>query len=190
MPRRPNFDKDELICRARDLFWRQGWAGTSLKDIEKALALNPGSIYAAFGSKEELYNLALDKYIADGTANLNRMNDQKGPLAALQAYPKSVIKNEKAAARTCMLAKTYMELSPQNHPLADKADAQLRKMEGKFEALFTAAQSNGQISSDHNPKQLAQRYQSDLLGLRLSAERADFDAIKTAENIAESLARL
>ncbi|MEP3298156.1 TetR/AcrR family transcriptional regulator [Tateyamaria sp.] len=190
MPRRPNFEKDDLICRARDLFWRQGWAGTSLKDIEKTLALNPGSIYAAFGSKDELYELALDKYIADGTASLNRMADEKGPLAALQTYPKSVLQNRKAAARACMLAKTYMELSPQNHPLAEKAGTQLRAMEGKFEALFSAAQSNGQIGADHNPKQLAQRYQSDLLGLRLSAERADFDAVKTADSIAEGLARL
>lgn len=190
MPRRPSYDKDDLICRARDLFWRQGWAGTSLKDLEKALKLNPGSIYAAFGSKEDLYGLALDKYINDGTASLNRMAEENGPLGALQTYPKSVLKNEKAAARACMLAKTYMELSPKKHPLADKAEIQLRAMEGKFEALFAAAQSNGQIGTDHCPKALAQRYQSDLLGLRLSAERSDFDALKTADNIAESLAQL
>jgi AcrR family transcriptional regulator len=190
MPRKPNFDKDDLITRARDLFWRQGWAGTSMKDIEKTLALNPGSIYAAFGSKEELYSLALDKYAADGAAKLNRMTEEGGPLVALQTYPRSTLKNENATACACMLAKTCMELSPQNHPLAAKAEAQLRIMEGRFEALFLAAQSNGQISVDHNPKHLAQRYQSDLLGLRLSAERADFDAIKVADNIAEGLAQL
>lgn len=190
MPRRPNFDKDDLICRARDLFWRQGWAGTSLKDIEKALQLKPGSIYAAFGSKEELYGMALDRYIADGTASLTQMAEEKGPLGALQSYPKSVLQNEKAAARACMLAKTYMELSPQNHPLADKAEKQLRAMESKFETLFAAAQSDEQISKDHTPKQLAQRYQSDLLGLRLSAERSDFDALKTADTIADGLAQL
>lgn len=190
MPRRPTYDKDDLICRARDLFWRQGWAGTSLKDLEKTLALNPGSIYAAFGSKEALYGMALDRYIADGTASLDRVANEMGPLGALQTYPKSVLKNEKAAARACMLAKTHIELSPQNHPLADKANTQLRAMEGKFEALFAAAQSNGQIAAHHNPKQLAQRYQSDLLGLRVSAERADFDAMGTANDIAESLGRL
>ncbi|MDA9207380.1 TetR/AcrR family transcriptional regulator [Octadecabacter sp.] len=190
MPRRPSYDKQELICRARDVFWRKGWAGTSLKDLENVLQLNPGSIYSAFGSKDALYSLALDRYIADGSAGLERMVADIGPLATLQAYPKSILENDAAAARACMLAKTYLELSPQNHPLADQADAHLRTMEAKFTALFAAAQSNGQIAADHDPKQLAQRYQSDLLGLRLSAERPEFDALKTADDIAQSLARL
>lgn len=190
MPRKPSYDKDDLILRARDLFWRQGWAGTSLKDIEKALSLNPGSIYAAFGSKEALYGLALDRYVDDGAASLERMTREKGPLATLQAYPKSIVENDQAAARACMLAKTYMELSPQNHTLADQAHAHLCTIEGKFEALFAAAQSNGQIGANHDPKHLAQRYQSDLLGLRVSAERPDFNALKTADDIAQSLAQL
>ena len=190
MPRRPNYDKDDLILRARDLFWRQGWAGTSLKDLEKTLSLNPGSIYGAFGSKDALYGLALDRYVHDGAASLDRMAQEIGPLATLQTYPRAILENDKAAARACMLAKTYMELSPQNHALADQAHAHLVTMEAKFEALFAAAQSSGQIASDHDPNQLAQRYQSDLLGLRASAERPDFDAIKTADDIAQSLARL
>ena len=70
MPRKPNFDRDELIERARDLFWERGWAGTSLKDLEAALQMKPGSFYAAFGSKERLYSLALEKYAADGQARL------------------------------------------------------------------------------------------------------------------------
>ncbi|MEL7079866.1 MAG: TetR/AcrR family transcriptional regulator, partial [Pseudomonadota bacterium] len=35
MPRKPAYDKNALIDRARDLFWKQGWAGTSLKDLER-----------------------------------------------------------------------------------------------------------------------------------------------------------
>ncbi len=190
MPRRPTYDKDDLIRRARDLFWRKGWAGTSLKDLEKALSLNPGSIYAAFGSKDELYSLALDRYISEGSATLDRLADELGPLPALQAYPKTILENDAAAARACMLAKTYLELSPQNHPLAEQASAHLRKMENKFATLFAAAQSNDQIGAEHEPKFLAQRYQSDLMGLRLSAERPDFNAFKTAEDISRGLARL
>ena len=66
MPHKPNYDRDELIVRARDLFWKRGWAGTSLKDLEAVLQMKPGSFYAAFGSKEALFALAMEKYATDG----------------------------------------------------------------------------------------------------------------------------
>ena len=62
MPRKPNYDRNKLIERARDLFWKRGWAGTSLKDLEAVLQMKPGSFYAAFGSKEALFALAMEKY--------------------------------------------------------------------------------------------------------------------------------
>ncbi|MEO1734071.1 MAG: helix-turn-helix domain-containing protein, partial [Pseudomonadota bacterium] len=61
MPRKPEYDRDDLIDRARNLFWKRGWAGTSLKDLEAELKLKPGSFYAAFGSKDALFELSLDR---------------------------------------------------------------------------------------------------------------------------------
>ena len=47
MPRKPAYDRDALIAQARDIFWRHGWAGTSLKDLERELKLKPGNVYVA-----------------------------------------------------------------------------------------------------------------------------------------------
>ena len=78
MPRKPEYDRDDLIARARDIFWRQGWAGTSLKDLERELKLKPGSFYAAFGSKDALYGLALERYAQEGVARLKALADRLG----------------------------------------------------------------------------------------------------------------
>ena len=98
MPRLPQYDKDELIDRARDLFWRQGWAGTSLKDLEAVLQMKPGSFYAAFGSKDALFELALDRYASDGAARFKALAAAHGPLGALQRYPAFVIETGAGAA--------------------------------------------------------------------------------------------
>lgn len=190
MSRRPSFDRQDLIERARDVFWRQGWAGTSLKDLEKVLDLRPGSFYAAFGSKEALYELALDTYAQEGLTRLTELAAEIGPLEALKTHPKRVITNTKNAAKACMLAKTFLELKAQNHPLASRASAHLTKMETLFTALFQQAQKAGDISADHDPGQLARRYQSDLLGMRVSAERSGFDAQAVANELAASLTNL
>lgn len=190
MPRKPNHDRNELIDRARDLFWRRGWAGTSLKDLESALQVKPGSFYAAFGSKDALFELAMDRYAMDGAKRLKDLAQEYGPIEALQRFPQMAIGNNDVPAKACMLCKTLLELQSHNHPLADKADSHLSRMEGRFAELFQLAQSAGDIDSGHDPKSLARRYQSDLLGLRVSAERGGVDANAIAQEIADSLARL
>lgn len=190
MPRKPNFDRDKLIERARDLFWQHGWAGTSLKDLEGALQMNPGSFYAAFGSKEALYKLALDQYATDGQDRLKALAQEKGPIKALQCFPEMVVENNVAPAKACMLSKTLLELHAAAHPLADVANRHLLTMEAQFADLFEQAQLAGDIDSARDPRVLARRYQSDLLGLRVSAERDGVDAQAIAAEIADGLTAL
>lgn len=190
MPRKPNYDRNDLIERARDLFWQRGWAGTSLKDLEAALQMKPGSFYAAFGSKEALFALAMEKYAADGHARLKALAQKHGPVKALQRFPEMVVENDAAPAKACMLSKTLLELHAHNHPLAKEANLHLLKMEAHFAELFQQAQSTGDIDRSHDPQVLARRYQSDLLGLRVSAEREGVDAKAIAAEIASDLANL
>ncbi|MEM8980896.1 MAG: TetR/AcrR family transcriptional regulator [Pseudomonadota bacterium] len=190
MPRKPNFDRDELIERARDLFWKRGWAGTSLKDLEAGLQMKPGSFYAAFGSKDALFALALEKYASDGRERLKALAEELGPLKALQSFPKMVVETIDAPAKACMLSKTLLELRAHQHPLEQDANRHLLKMEAQFAELFEQAQARGDIAPALNPQRLARRYQSDLLGLRVSAEREGVDAMAIADEIAEGLAWL
>lgn len=190
MPRKPNYDRNELICRARDLFWQRGWAGTSLKNLEAALQMKPGSFYAAFGSKDALFELAMEKYAMDGAQRLKALAEEHGPVNALQRFPVMAIESDDAPAKACMLSKTLLELHAHNHPLAEKANQHLIVMEAQFAALFQQAQSAGSIDKARDPNVLARRYQSDLLGLRISAERNGVDAKEIATEIADSLARL
>nr|WP_067293017.1 helix-turn-helix domain-containing protein [Marinobacterium profundum] len=59
------FDRDTVVRSAMALFWQKGFGGTSTRDLQQALNMHPGSIYAAFGNKAGLYREALDAY-ADG----------------------------------------------------------------------------------------------------------------------------
>lgn len=190
MPRKPEYDREDLINRARDLFWAQGWAGTSLKDLEAELKMKPGSFYAAFGSKDALYELTLERYVHDGLARLKELAAEHGPLGALQVFPRSVIENAHASARACMVAKTLLELQPRKHPLAEAADNHLKRMEAAFADLILLAKAEGLVAPHHDAEALARRYQSDLMGLRISAERDGVDAHAIAAEIADGLQRL
>lgn len=190
MPRKPAYDRDALIAKAKDIFWRQGWAGTSLKDLERELKLKPGSFYAAFGSKDALYALTIESYTREGVARLKALAEKLGPKEALKAQPRLVIEAVENPTKACMLAKTYAELQAKDHDLADQAARHMTEMKACFAELFRSAQNAGEIRSEHDPDRLAARYQSDILGLRLSAERKDVDADEIAADIAADIDRL
>lgn len=56
------FDREEALKRAMELFWAKGYAGTSLTELTAAMGINSPSLYAAFGSKDDLFREAVDFY--------------------------------------------------------------------------------------------------------------------------------
>jgi len=67
MGRPREFDVDVALDRALDVFWRNGYEGTSIAELTEAMGINPPSLYAAFGNKENLFRQALDRYVEQKT---------------------------------------------------------------------------------------------------------------------------
>ena len=59
-----SFDRAVALRRAMEVFWAQGYDGTSMSDLIVAMNVNSPSIYAAFGRKEELFREAVALYRA------------------------------------------------------------------------------------------------------------------------------
>src|SRR5271154_5658350 len=67
MGRPIGFDKEAALDAAMRAFWERGYEGTSIADLTEVMGLNPPSIYAAFGDKKTLFELAAKRY-AEGPA--------------------------------------------------------------------------------------------------------------------------
>ena len=64
MGRPREFDIDEAIQMATELFWRKGYEGTSLSDLIGAMRITAPSFYFAFGNKEKLFRKVIEHYYA------------------------------------------------------------------------------------------------------------------------------
>ncbi len=195
MARTASFDRTDALNTARDLFWRKGYHATSLKDLEGALGLKPGSIYAAFGSKEGLFSEALLAYAEASRAQSDAVMDRaSSPLSGLAAYARSLggICDTDQPSRACMLMKTVLEFPDGSGDIRSAAETLLSSVEARFTDRFRAAQSLGELASDADPARLARRFQADVIGLRAYAQRnAPPDAIRDlAEDIAEGIEAL
>ena len=58
MARKKQFEEHEILTKATDLFWKQGFHATSIQDLVNHLKINRASLYDTFGGKEELFNKA------------------------------------------------------------------------------------------------------------------------------------
>ncbi|WP_321499189.1 TetR/AcrR family transcriptional regulator [Breoghania sp.] len=190
MARHAAFDRQETLQKALRLFWAKGYQGTSLKDLEKALDLRPGSIYAAFGSKEELFCEALRAYSEAARRNFEETVARGGTtLSGLAAHIRGIGRpaGDDAPARACMLVKTLLETPDEDPKLRRLAEDMMRAMEGVFKDAFHTAREAGELPADADPERLAWRLQADIFGLRTYAQRTD--AADRVPYLADDIAR-
>jgi len=80
------FDVDVALDRAIVVFWREGYDGASLAELTAAMSITATSLYAAFGSKRELFERAFTRYLAIDMAYAARALDQKRLADVFRAY--------------------------------------------------------------------------------------------------------
>jgi AcrR family transcriptional regulator len=82
-----SFDRDEALGAALRLFWERGYEGTTLEDLQEAMGgISPPSFYNAFGSKEALFKLAVDRYVMTvGGPTLTALEEAKTARAGIEA---------------------------------------------------------------------------------------------------------
>ena len=113
------FDRNEAIETAMRLFWRHGYEGVSISDLTSAIGIMPPSLYAAFGSKADLYREALDRYgtlrgALDGLVQAESLDEAVVGLfrEAISAVTRS------PTERGCMVSSGMLQCAPEHHALA------------------------------------------------------------------------
>lgn len=174
-------NREEVIQKATLLFWEKGFHATSMRDLQDRIDMRPGSIYAAFGSKEGLFKEALKFYVEDSFKKLNNCTKKFSPLQALKQFFISVVLNddEQSPTEVCMLVKTLTELPPENTELIEEAKGYLKVMEDLFASLLVQAQEAGELDSSKDTRRVARYLQMQLMGLRTYARtKATKESVK------------
>lgn len=79
------FDRDKALDQAQALFHAQGYEGIGVAALAQAMGVNPPSLYAAFGSKAQLFEEVLDRYARSALPVDTLLAEGAEPVAALTA---------------------------------------------------------------------------------------------------------
>lgn len=155
------FDTATALERARDVFWASGYGGTSIQALVDELAIERGSLYAAFGDKRRLYLETLDLYWAAYEKTLREALREVPLLPALRevlVLPAQLgaLADVPGAPRGCMMGNATAELAPQDAEVTAKIRRSFASaVEAVTEAL-RVAQERGEVSSASAPEAQAQ----------------------------------
>lgn len=135
---RAQFDRDEIIDKAIELFWKNGFNSSSMQQVVKATGLKPGSIYLAFGSKKGLYQEALEIYAQKAITFISSVLDNAPSVGEgiLQILEKNIRESTGGNYSSCFLVKTQLELSAEGGELHALASAKLKEIEALYQSYL------------------------------------------------------
>ena len=187
------YDRDAALNAALEIFWSKGFHATSIKDLETALQLRSGSIYAAFKSKENLYALALERYFsASQTAFERDVLNAASPLDGLVEMIRRTGRCGDMLQRPCMLIKAIITATEDTADTAELARDYRNQMDRNMVEGFKKAQELGELPPDADVAELAHQYQSVVTSLQIEAQMTpDAEQFsKTVERQADRFASL
>ena len=167
------FDTDAAVERAMAVFWSAGYHGTSLPDLLKATALSRGSLYAAFGDKHGLFLRALDRYIDDALARLDReLDPRKSAVAGVRKCLAGYVDRTSGVAgkRGCLVVATAMELAAHDPEVEQRIRRFFRAMETRLTEALARAQASGELADGVDPRIAARLLVCLVEGMRVVAK--------------------
>jgi AcrR family transcriptional regulator len=137
-----SFDPDEVLEKARGVFWNLGYAATSLDDLAAATGLNRPSLYAAFGDKRAMYLAALDRSRRDGiaalTGGLKLDGSLREVLARIFERTVEIYQRGDVGQRGCFLIGTGVTQAVEDVEARAVLSRYIAEMDALFAARFEA----------------------------------------------------
>ena len=177
MARPAEFNRDEVLERAMDLFWKTGYTATSVTDLVEATNLKPGSLYGAFNNKRDLFLASIEVYAQRTLTLISEIFEQaETPLQGIESFFDFLCHDLEAdeVGKSCLLVNTVLELSSEDEEIRSIGAKYLDEIEKLFLTELEKAQQLGEIDKEMDISDIATYLMSSLWGLRvLSCKRPD-----------------
>lgn len=175
------FDRKAALDAATRLFWKKGYSATSIADLTEAMGIGSPSLYAAFGSKEQLYAEALDHYQRENEATAwGRFLAADTARGAVQAFLMDSAAGLSQAVAGCMVTLSSVGCEG-NAQLGELVLSARHTALERLEARLRRGVGDGEIPAEVDVHALARFVQSVQNGMsvlaRDGATRAELESI-------------
>lgn len=168
MGRPKEFDVEEALSSAMNVFWSQGFKAASLNDLIKSMEISKSSFYETFGSKHDLFLSTIDYYIRTVTAQVSGAAHMDAPAyKVIRALFDRAVQRmaDPESRRGCYLNNCAVEVSLHDDEASERVAVGMKMMEEAFLKLVDRGKREGAISPRHDSLMLARYLVSSLNGI-------------------------
>jgi TetR/AcrR family transcriptional regulator, transcriptional repressor for nem operon len=172
MARPSEFDRDEVLRRAMEVFWCNGYEATGMPTLVEAMGIGRQSLYNAFESKRGLFLEALKVYQAERAKSLQKvLTSAPTPLAGVETLLISIATSTGVArTRGCLSVNTATEIGVGDEEVADILRRGAQQSRTDLTAAIAAAKAQGELPADLDAQSAAEFVLTVMRGLRVSAK--------------------
>ncbi len=184
------FDRNTAVDHFRDLFWQNGFAGTSIDDLQAAAGIQRGSFYAAFQDKESAYLEALTLYANEFAKQAEQaLQSADEPRAGLAEFLRFAGRFLSAhSGKGCFLLSSIAQPPHLNEAKAELFDQLTRTLRDPLEQACKEVKQAHQLRTHETANSLRAYILCQVLGLNaLTRSGAKPAEIQSAANLAAEL---
>jgi len=167
-----SFDRDAALRMAMKTFWKFGYEGASMAVLTDAMGINSPSLYAAFGSKEELFREAVRLYLeTEDSKGKAILDGEPTARAAIHAMLRNSVGNlaRPGAPHGCLLILGDSNATPENDRVRQYLCQRRRDIQAGLEARLQRGIADGDLPPETDIRAMAAFYMTVLQGLSLRA---------------------
>lgn len=173
MARPLEFDPDKALNEAMELFWSNGYDGTSLSDLLDVMELSKSSFYQSFGNKKQLYQQCLHQYRKQISKQL--LADLDNASSAMDFLEDLFVSISRKAdtpkgRRGCLIMNSASAKAPFDSEIGKIVKSGAQQFEKIFYKAIKQAQKEGDIPFEKDPHAMAQYLVSSRSGLLAMAK--------------------
>lgn len=164
--RTAEFDREQVLEAAMDVFCKKGYVKTTMQDLKEATGLHPGSIYCAFKNKRGMLLAALDHFIQSRWQQSQLCLDSDDPLDGIQYYLHQLVEKLCMHHPHCLLSRTVADFSSVDGDIRDALEQPWQELLQRLEKLLIKAQQQGGLKPAVSPRDGAWLLLISVFGLR------------------------
>lgn len=184
------FDEEAVLDTVMTVFWRDGYGATSMADLAAATGVQRGSLYHAYGGKEDLLLRALDHYGQRHGAPVRQALRHPDPVQAMACFLDSHLRRmaDPSNPSGCLMCQTALECGGRDPAPSDRVRAHFRRTETALREALECWRADGRLSADTDAAGLARFYLGVSRGMAvLHRAYGDLDAARDVARTALSV---
>ncbi len=173
MARTKDFDENEVLTRAMNIFWCRGYNATSMEDLVSGLGISRSSLYGTYTDKHTLYIKALENYQQMGGAKMQEILDTPAPAKeTIQKLIEYAIygTTDKQKGAGCFMLNAQVEVAAVDEAVSNIICKKDQQMEEIYCQVIEQGKKNGEIKNKQDARVLAKFISNAIKGMQVSAK--------------------